>query len=96
MPKYISLLNWTDEGVKGVKDSPQRLDAAKELARQLGGSLDAFYLTMGQYDMVAIFDGPDDEAAASFSLRLASGGALRSTTMKAFTESDYRKIIGAL
>jgi uncharacterized protein with GYD domain len=96
MPKYISLLNWTDQGIKAVKDSPKRLDAAKELARQLGGNLEAFYLTMGQYDMVAIFEGPNDEAAASFSLRLAGGGALRSTTLKAFNEADYRKLIAAL
>jgi uncharacterized protein with GYD domain len=96
MPKYISLLNWTAEGIKAVKDSPKRLDAAKELARQAGGSIDAFYMTLGQYDMVAIMDAPNDEAAASFSLRLAGTGALRTTTLKAFAEADYRKIIGSL
>jgi uncharacterized protein with GYD domain len=96
MAKYIMLLNWTDQGIKAVKDSPKRLDAAKELARKLGGEFKKFYMTTGAYDMVAVVELPDDAAAAKFVLTLGSGGAIRSQTLKAFSEESYRAILGAL
>ncbi len=96
MPAYIVLLNWTDQGIRNVKEAPQRLDAARELARQFGVELRAFYLTMGAYDMVCVAEAPDDQAAAKFALASAAGGNVRSTTLKAFTEAEYRDIIGAL
>jgi uncharacterized protein with GYD domain len=94
--KYIALINWTDQGIKNVKDSAKRLDAARELAKKLGGSVSDAYLTIGQYDMVVMLDAPDDETAARFNLTLASGGNVRTTTLKAFPEDAYRKIIASL
>ena len=96
MPTYIGLLNYTDQGIKNIKDSPDRLDAAKNLAKDLGGELKQFYLTIGAYDMVILCDLPDDAAAAKFNLTLGSAGSVRTTTLKAFTEDEYRDIIAAL
>jgi uncharacterized protein with GYD domain len=96
MATYISLVNWTDQGIKSVKDSPGRLDGARALAKKYGCTMKDFYLTIGAADMVAILEGPDDESVAKFSLALGSSGSVRTTTMKAFSEESYRKIIGSL
>ena len=96
MGTYIMLANWAEAGIKSVKDSPKRLDRAKKLIKAEGGSMKAFYMTMGKYDMVAIYEAPDDEAAARFILQLGMTGTIRTTTLKAFPEADYRKILGSL
>ena len=96
MPKYIILSNWTEQGVKNVKDSPARLDAARTMAKKMGCAIHDFYLTAGSVDMVIIAEAPDDAAMAKFNLTLAMGGNLRTTTLKAFSEDEYRKIIGGL
>lgn len=96
MTKYIALINWTEKGIKAVKDSPTRADMARTLAKKLGGSLEQLYMTMGSHDLVAILEMPNDEAMAKFALTSASGGHIRTTTLKAFDEKSYRKIIGAL
>jgi len=96
MAKYIVLINWTDQGVKNVKDSPKRLDAARGAAKKLGAELKDFYMTMGAYDMVGHIDAPNDETIAKFNLGLAALGNVRTTTLKAFSEDDYRKIIGSI
>ena len=93
MATYISLINWTEEGIKNVKESPQRFNAFKKALQDAGGKVIGFYLTMGRYDMVVITEGPSDEAAASLILSTASRGAIRTETMKAFTEDQYREII---
>jgi uncharacterized protein with GYD domain len=96
MGTYIMLGNWTDKGIGTVKDSPKRLDAAKRALKAEGGSMKAFYMAMGEYDMVSIYEAPDDEAAARFALKIGMGGALRTKTLKAFPEADYRKLLGSL
>jgi uncharacterized protein with GYD domain len=96
MAKYILLTNWTEQGIKNVKDSPKRLDAAKELARKHGGEIKKFYMTTGMYDMLVILDLPDDDAAAKFALNLGMLGNVRTTTLKAFSEESYRSIVGSL
>jgi uncharacterized protein with GYD domain len=93
---YISLINWTDQGIKTVKDSPGRVDGARKLAKKYGCEMKDFFLTIGAYDMVAMLEGPDDESAAKFSLALGSSGNVRTTTLKAFSEDAYRKIIAGL
>jgi uncharacterized protein with GYD domain len=96
MPTYITLFRWTQEGIEKVKESPDRVDAARELFRQFGAELKAFYIVMGQYDAVIVSEAPNDEAIAKISLAAGSKGAVRSETMRAFTEEEYRKIISAL
>jgi uncharacterized protein with GYD domain len=96
MPTYISMLRYTEQGISSVKDGPARLDAAKEAYRKAGGELKALYLTMGQYDLVAIAELPNDEAVARMALAIGGQGNLRSETMRAFTETEFRKIVGSL
>ena len=93
MPTYISLVNWTDEGIKKVKESPERLDDFKKAVQNAGGKVVGFYLTMGRYDMVVIGESPSDEVVASQMLSTASKGSVRTETLKAFTEDEYRAII---
>jgi uncharacterized protein with GYD domain len=96
MAKYILLVNWTDQGVKNVKESPKRLDAARKLAETAGAKLGEFYMTMGGHDMVVHLDAPDDATVAKFVLNLAGAGNVRTQTLKAFSEDEYRKILGGL
>jgi uncharacterized protein with GYD domain len=93
---YIMLINWTDQGIRDVKSSPKRLDAARKLLGDMGGTLKAFYLTMGEYDMVAVAEAPDDAVAARFAMILGQAGNVRTRTLKAFPELAYREIIASL
>jgi uncharacterized protein with GYD domain len=95
MATYIALINWTDKGIKEIKESPARADKAKALAKSLGGEFKTIYMTMGGYDLVAILDLPNDEAAAKFALGSAASGHIRTNTLKAFDEASYRKIVSA-
>src|SRR5260370_13099851 len=90
MATYIALVNYTDQGVKNVKDSPKRLDAAKKLIKDLGGELKAFYLTMGAHDIVTVAEAPNDEAMAKFVLALAAGGDVPTLTKKRLPEAQDR------
>ena len=96
MPTYINLVSWTQKGIENVKESPNRLDAAKKLFQSVGGELKQFYLVFGQYDMIVISEFPDDETATKAGLTLGSAGSVRTETCRAFSEDEYRKIIGAL
>jgi len=96
MATYIMLANWTDQGIRGIKDSPGRLDTAKKALKDLGGEFKTFFMTMGEYDMVALYDAPDDAAAAKFALLLAKQGNVRTKTLKAFAETEYRQIVSAV
>ena len=96
MPTYIMLGNWTDHGIRHVKDSPDRLDAARQLCRQHGAEITAFYMTMGAYDMVVIIDAPNDDEFASLAISISKGGNIRTTSLRAFDEGQYRKIIGSI
>ncbi len=93
MPTYISLINWTDQGIRNVKESLQRVDDAKKAFEAAGGKLAGIYLTMGRYDLVAIIEAPTDEVAATVLLSIGSRGSVRSETLKAFPEAQYRDII---
>jgi uncharacterized protein with GYD domain len=79
-----------------VKESPKRLEAARGAAKGVGAELREFYMTMGDHDMVAIMDAPNDDAMAKFVLALGSAGSVRTKTLKAFSETEYRAIIGSL
>ena len=96
MPQFVTLVRYTQQGIAKIKESPARLDAAKKAAAEKGGKIHAWYLTMGQYDAVLISEFPNDEACAKFSLSLGAKGNVTTETLKAFTEAEYRKIIGDL
>jgi uncharacterized protein with GYD domain len=93
MTTYVVLANWTDQGARNVKDSPRRLDATKAALRELGGELKSFFLTMGEYDVVMIYEAPDDAIAARFTMQVGMLGNIRTRTLKAFPEAAYREII---
>ena len=96
MATYISLLRLTQQGIENIKESPARLDKAKQAFRAMGGELKEFYLVMGRYDAVVVAEAPDDETVAKLTLAIGSAGAIRTETLRAFPEGEYRKIIAAL
>ena len=96
MPTYISLIRWTQKGIESIKESPSRHDMAKQAFKAVGAELKEMYLVMGQYDLVIIGEAPDDETAAKLSLAMGARGSIRTETLRAFTEDEYRKIIAAL
>jgi uncharacterized protein with GYD domain len=96
MPTYIMLAHWTDQGAQKVRESPRRLETAKKALFDMGGEIKAFYMTLGEYDIVAIYEAPDDAVAARFSLLLGTLGSVRTKTLKAFPEAAYREIITSL
>ena len=96
MTTYVLLINWTDQGVKAVRESPKRLDAAKKELAEMGGSFREFFLTMGDFDMVAICEAPDDAVMARFALKTGMAGNVRTRTLKAFPENAYREIVNSL
>ena len=96
MPTYVVLNNWTDQGIRSVKDSPKRLDATRKAIEATGGKVLGYYLTMGRYDSVLIVEGPSDEVAAALALSAGSQGSVRTETLKAFPEDEYRNIIARI
>jgi len=96
MTTYIMLANLTDAGTKSIQDSTRRLDTAKRLLKDMGGEFKSFFLTMGEYDFIAVYDAPDDAIAARFTLQLGSLGNVRTKTLKAFPEAAYREIVTSL
>jgi len=96
MPTYISLVNYTGQGVANITDSPDRLDDAKDLAEAMGGDFKKWYLTFGEHDAVAIAEFPDDETYAQFALAVNRLGSVTTTTLKAFTEDEYRDVVAGI
>ena len=96
MPTYISLIQYTQQGIQAIKESPKRLDAARKVYEQNGGKLKEFYLVMGDNDLIIITEAPNDEVAAKINLAIGSKGNVRTKTSRAFTEAEYRKIVEGL
>jgi uncharacterized protein with GYD domain len=96
MPIYINLVSWTDQGIKNIKEAPQRVDAFKKAVQAAGGKLTGFYLTMGKYDIVTIIDAPNDEALANIVLSTGSKGSIRTETLKAFSEDQFRTMVAKM
>ena len=96
MPTYVTLIKYTQTGVENMKESPSRLDTAKELFKSMGAEIKAFYLAMGNYDAAVISEAPDDEIAMKLALTTGSAGAIRTETQRVFPEDEYRKIISEL
>jgi uncharacterized protein with GYD domain len=96
MPHFVNLIRYTQQGIAKIKESPARLEAAKRTAEKAGGKIHAWYLTMGQYDAVIISEFPNDEAVAKFALSVGALGNVTTETLRAFTEGEYRNIVGGL
>jgi len=93
VPKYVLLLNWTDQGIANVKETVNRYHAAKQLVESKGGSFDAIFWTQGPYDLVAVTEVPDEETGTAINLQLGATGNLRTLTMRAFSEDEMTGII---
>lgn len=96
MPTYVTLAKWTDQGMRGIKEAPKRLEVFEAALTAAGGKLKGFYLVMGEYDFVIITEGPNDETAARLVLATGMMGNVRTVTMKAFTREETVKIIQGL
>ena len=96
MVTHISLLRFTEQGIANIKESPARLDAARQLFESMGAKLKEFYLVTGHYDAVVVTEGPDDETAAKLVLKIGSLGSVRTETMRAFPEAEYKEIVAAI
>jgi uncharacterized protein with GYD domain len=96
MTTYIVLVDWTDQGIRNVGESPKRLDAARKMLADMGGTFRDIWMTMGEHDLVAICEAPDDAVIARFALQMGKSGNIRTRTLKAFPEAAYREIIGKL
>jgi uncharacterized protein with GYD domain len=93
LPIYIVLIKWTEQGIKNVKDLPKRVQRGREAIEKAGGKWLDWNLTMGEYDAIGKVELPDDYAAATVALGLGKLGDVRTTTLKAFTEAEMKKIV---
>jgi uncharacterized protein with GYD domain len=96
MATFITLIKYTQQGIKDIKGSPGRLDDARKAAQGMNASIRAFYLTLGRYDAVVLIEAPDDEAAARFALATGSRGNVTTETLRAFNEDEFRRLVGSL
>ena len=96
MPTYVTLFNWTDQGIRNVRDTVDRYDRSTELAEKYGVRLEQVYWTVGPYDIAAIAEAPDDESISAFLLELSSAGNLRTTTLRAYNREEMSSILERL
>jgi uncharacterized protein with GYD domain len=96
VPKYVTLYNWTDQGVKTVKETVDRARAATQAAEGMGGKIETILWTIGPYDVVSVSEFPDDETGTAVSLQIASTGNIRTVTMRAFGEDEMAAIIAKM
>jgi uncharacterized protein with GYD domain len=96
MASYIVLANFTDQGVRHVKDTVQRAEAFKVLANTAGAAVKDVYWTLGQYDIVALCEAPDDETITALSLSVAGFGNVKTQTLRAFPAAEMAKILGKM
>jgi uncharacterized protein with GYD domain len=96
MPLFIVTINWTDQGIRSVKDAPKRSQAAKELAKRFGVEIKQTYLTSGESDLVAIMETANGDNIAKLAMALGAQGNIRTRTVRAWTEAEYMKLISEL
>ena len=96
MATYVVLTNFTDQGIRNVKDSTKRADAVREMAKKFGVTAKEFFWTLGSYDVVAIFEAPDDATITAFGLAIGAGGNVRTQTLRAFSREEMNGILAKL
>jgi uncharacterized protein with GYD domain len=96
MPTYIALMNFTDQGIRSVKETTRRADAAKDAAKKFGANMAQIYWTVGQYDLVTVIEAPNDESATAFALSIASAGNVRTQTLRAYSREETNAILAKL
>jgi uncharacterized protein with GYD domain len=93
MPTYITLVNFTDQAIQKIKDIGERQKAAVKKGEMLGAKFKGMYMTMGEYDAIAIYECDNDEAAVAGAIAASMDGDIRTKTMKAFTPEEFGKIV---
>jgi uncharacterized protein with GYD domain len=93
MPRYVGLINWTDQGIRNYRDTVRRVEEGRAAAEQLGVRILDVYWTLGRFDIVVVSEAPDDEAATAFLLQLGSLGNVRTETLRAFSADEMTRII---
>ena len=96
MPRYVVLVNWTEQGIRNVKETLQRTDSGGEIAEKHGLKLEQAYWTVGPYDMLSIFEASEDEALSAYLLQIGSSGNVRTTTLRAYEEEEMSEILRRL
>ncbi len=93
MAMYVSLIQFTDQGIRNVKDTIKRSEGAIAEAKKMGMKITDAFWTMGAYDVVVLFDAPDDETVSAFSLKIGSLGNVKTQTMRAFGKEEMESIL---
>jgi uncharacterized protein with GYD domain len=96
MPTFIMTLNWTEQGLRAVKEHPTRSQAAKELAKKCGVEIKQVYITSGEHDLLVIVESPNGDNVAKFALATSAQGNVRTTTARAWPESEFHKLLSEL
>ena len=96
MTHYVILANFTDQGIRTVKDTTKRARAFRDMAAQMGGKIGEIYWTLGRYDMVLTMEAPNDETAAAILTKAGSLGNLKSETLRAFNEKEMDSILAKI
>jgi uncharacterized protein with GYD domain len=96
VPTYVTLFNWTDQGIKGYKDTVARAAEAEASMAKLGITLKEIYWTQGPYDIVAVTEAPDEETSTAFLLALGAQGNVRTTTLRAWNRDEMARIVAKL
>ncbi len=94
MATFVSLVNWTEQGIKNFRETTKRADAFTELVKKRGGSVTGIYWTLGEYDLVVVAEALDDETMTAIALELGSLGNVRTQTLRAFSRDEMLGIIG--
>jgi uncharacterized protein with GYD domain len=94
MATYIVLGNYTDQGIRNIKDAPKRTEAVKEMAKKTGVTLKETFWTLGTYDFVSILEAPNDETIIAFGMSVGALGNVRTQTLRAFSGSEMKGIMG--
>ena len=92
MATFIILANFTEQGIKAVKDSPERFNAVRGLAEKVGATIKSIYWTVGRYDVVTVVEGTD-EAVTAMLLKVGSLGNVRTETLRGFALEDFKKLV---
>jgi uncharacterized protein with GYD domain len=93
---FIGMLSWTDQGIRSVKDTPKRVQAAKEAAKKLGIDIKHIFLTTGEFDLLTILEAPDGDKIAKFTMAAGAQGNIRTRTVRAWPEAEMIKLISEL
>ena len=96
MPTFMMSMNFTDQGIRGIKDAPKRAEAARDLGKKLGVEIKHLYLTAGDSDLVVFVETPSGDNVAKFALSLSSLGNVRTRTARAWTADEYKKLVSEL